>query len=142
MFSGTGLVPGELVPVPEASTLLGVLGLMAPLAWRERRHWMRCRGEGVGFLVVGCWLLVLGCWFLVLGSWFLVLGSWFLVLGCWLLVVGCWLLVVGYWLLVVGCWLFQGSGFRKWGPGLGVDGKGDGTRHGCFQHPARVVSWG
>ena len=34
---------GELVPVPEASTLLGVLGLLAPLAWRERRHWMRCR---------------------------------------------------------------------------------------------------
>ena len=34
---------GELVPVPEANTLLGVLGLMAPLAWRERRHWMRCR---------------------------------------------------------------------------------------------------
>jgi len=34
---------GELVPVPEASTLMGVLGLMAPLAWRERRHWMRCR---------------------------------------------------------------------------------------------------
>jgi autotransporter-associated beta strand protein len=34
---------GELVPVPEASTLLGVLGLMAPLAWRERRHWIRCR---------------------------------------------------------------------------------------------------
>jgi autotransporter-associated beta strand protein len=33
----------ELVPVPEASTLLGVLGLLAPLAWRERRHWMRCR---------------------------------------------------------------------------------------------------
>jgi len=29
--------------VPEASTLMGVLGLMAPLAWRERRHWMRCR---------------------------------------------------------------------------------------------------
>jgi hypothetical protein len=42
-FSGTELVPGELVPVPEASTLLAVLGLMAPLAWRERRHWMRCR---------------------------------------------------------------------------------------------------
>jgi hypothetical protein len=49
--SGTGLYSGatvftssnELVPVPEASTLLGVLGLMAPLAWRERRHWMRCR---------------------------------------------------------------------------------------------------
>ncbi len=37
-FSGN-----QLVPVPEASTLLGVLGLMAPLAWRERRHWMRCR---------------------------------------------------------------------------------------------------
>jgi len=34
---------GELVPVPEASTLLGVLGRMAPLAWRERRHWVRCR---------------------------------------------------------------------------------------------------
>jgi autotransporter-associated beta strand protein len=42
-FSGNELVPGELVPVPEASTLLAVLGLMAPLAWRERRHWMRCR---------------------------------------------------------------------------------------------------
>jgi autotransporter-associated beta strand protein len=49
--SGNNLIPGttgftasnELVPVPEASTLLGVLGLMAPLAWRERRHWMRCR---------------------------------------------------------------------------------------------------
>jgi autotransporter-associated beta strand protein len=49
--TGTGLYSGatvftssnELVPVPEASTLLGVLGLMAPLAWRERRHWMRCR---------------------------------------------------------------------------------------------------
>ena len=41
-FSGTELVPG-LVAVPEANTLLGVLGLMAPLAWRERRHWMRCR---------------------------------------------------------------------------------------------------
>ena len=48
--SGTGLYSGaatfsgsELVPVPEASTLLGVLGLIAPLAWRERRHWMRCR---------------------------------------------------------------------------------------------------
>ena len=33
----------QLVPVPEASTLLAVLGLIAPLAWRERRHWMRCR---------------------------------------------------------------------------------------------------
>ena len=41
--SGNELVPGELVPVPEASTLLAVLGLIAPLAWRERRHWMRCR---------------------------------------------------------------------------------------------------
>ncbi len=40
--SGNELVPGELVPVPEASTLLAVLGLIAPLAWRERRHWMRC----------------------------------------------------------------------------------------------------
>jgi hypothetical protein len=40
---GNELVPGELVPVPEASTLLAVLGLIAPLAWRERRHWMRCR---------------------------------------------------------------------------------------------------
>jgi hypothetical protein len=34
---------GELAPVPEASTLLAVLGLIVPLAWRERRHWMRCR---------------------------------------------------------------------------------------------------
>jgi len=53
-YSGSGSGPmgaakfasgsnGELVPVPEASTLLGVLGLMVPLAWRERRHWMRCR---------------------------------------------------------------------------------------------------
>ena len=49
--SGTGLYSGatmfasggELVPVPEASTLLAVLGLIVPLAWRERRHWMRCR---------------------------------------------------------------------------------------------------
>jgi hypothetical protein len=41
--SGGELVPGGLVPVPEASTLLAVLGLIAPLAWRERRHWMRCR---------------------------------------------------------------------------------------------------
>lgn len=49
--AGTGLYSGataftstgELVPVPEASTLLAVLGLIAPLAWRERRHWMRCR---------------------------------------------------------------------------------------------------
>ena len=32
----------QLVPVPEANTLLAVLGLIAPLAWRERRHWMRC----------------------------------------------------------------------------------------------------
>jgi hypothetical protein len=47
MFSGSELVPG-LVPVPEASTLLGVLGLMAPLAWRERRHWMRCRAAVKG----------------------------------------------------------------------------------------------
>jgi hypothetical protein len=23
--------------------LMGVLGLMAPLAWRDRRHWMGCR---------------------------------------------------------------------------------------------------
>ena len=49
--SGTGLYSGatmfasggELAPVPEASTLLAVLGLIVPLAWRERRHWMRCR---------------------------------------------------------------------------------------------------
>jgi len=33
----------ELVPVPEVGALFGVLGLMAPLAYRERRHWMRCR---------------------------------------------------------------------------------------------------
>jgi hypothetical protein len=37
-FTSSGeLVPGGLVPVPEASTLLGVLGLMAPLAWRIRQ---------------------------------------------------------------------------------------------------------
>jgi len=41
-FQGGGL-SGNLVPVPEVGTLFGALGLMAPLAWRERRHWMRCR---------------------------------------------------------------------------------------------------
>ena len=34
---------GELVPVPEPGALIGALGLLAPLAWRERRHWLRCR---------------------------------------------------------------------------------------------------
>ena len=34
---------GTLVAVPEAGTIFAVLGLMAPLAYRERRHWMRCR---------------------------------------------------------------------------------------------------
>jgi autotransporter-associated beta strand protein len=45
LYSGTTMFAsgGELVPVPEASTLLAVLGLIVPLAWRERRHWMRCR---------------------------------------------------------------------------------------------------
>ena len=45
LYSGTTIFAsgGELVPVPEASTLLAVLGLIVPLAWRERRHWMRCR---------------------------------------------------------------------------------------------------
>lgn len=33
----------ELVPVPEVGALFGALGLLAPLAYRERRHWMRCR---------------------------------------------------------------------------------------------------
>jgi len=33
----------ELVPVPEPGALFAGLALMAPLAWRERRHWMRCR---------------------------------------------------------------------------------------------------
>jgi autotransporter-associated beta strand protein len=33
----------ELVPVPEARAVFGVLALLAPLAYRERRHWMRCR---------------------------------------------------------------------------------------------------
>ena len=36
-------VPRGWVPVPEASTLRGALALMAPLVWRERLHWMRCR---------------------------------------------------------------------------------------------------
>jgi autotransporter-associated beta strand protein len=45
LYSGATMFAsgGELVPVPEASTLLAVLGLIVPLAWRERRHWMRCR---------------------------------------------------------------------------------------------------
>jgi autotransporter-associated beta strand protein len=34
---------GTLVAVPEVGALFGALGLLAPLAWRERRHWMRCR---------------------------------------------------------------------------------------------------
>jgi len=41
-FQGGG-VTGNLVPVPEVGALFGALGLLAPLAWRERRHWMRCR---------------------------------------------------------------------------------------------------
>jgi autotransporter-associated beta strand protein len=40
-FQGGGLT-GNLVPVPEVGALFGALGLLAPLAWRERRHWMRC----------------------------------------------------------------------------------------------------
>jgi hypothetical protein len=45
LYSGATMFAsgGELAPVPEASTLLAVLGLIVPLAWRERRHWMRCR---------------------------------------------------------------------------------------------------
>ena len=35
--------PGELVPVPEPGALFGGLALLATLAWRERRQWMRCR---------------------------------------------------------------------------------------------------
>ena len=35
--------PGELVPVPEPGALFAGLALLAPLAWRERRQWMRCR---------------------------------------------------------------------------------------------------
>jgi autotransporter-associated beta strand protein len=34
---------GTLVAVPEARAVFGVLALLAPLAYRERRHWMRCR---------------------------------------------------------------------------------------------------
>jgi autotransporter-associated beta strand protein len=41
-FQGGGL-SGNLVPVPEVGAVFGALGLLAPLAWRERRHWMRCR---------------------------------------------------------------------------------------------------
>jgi autotransporter-associated beta strand protein len=32
----------ELVPVPEPSTVVGVLGLIGMAAWRERRHLLRC----------------------------------------------------------------------------------------------------
>jgi len=41
-FQG-GELSGNLVPVPEVGAVFGALGLLAPLAWRERRHWMRCR---------------------------------------------------------------------------------------------------
>lgn len=37
----------ELVPVPEPGALFAGLALLAPLAWRERRHWMRCRDARV-----------------------------------------------------------------------------------------------
>jgi hypothetical protein len=37
----------ELVPVPEPSTVVGVLGLIGMAAWRERRHLLRCP-EAVG----------------------------------------------------------------------------------------------
>jgi fibronectin-binding autotransporter adhesin len=40
---GAQFIGNELVPVPEVGALFGALGLLAPLAWRERRHWMRCR---------------------------------------------------------------------------------------------------
>ena len=43
----SGGTTGELVPVPEPGALFAGLALMAPLAWRERRHWMRCRDARV-----------------------------------------------------------------------------------------------
>ena len=42
-FSGNSLVPEIVItPVPEIGALCGTLALLAPLAWRERRHWHRC----------------------------------------------------------------------------------------------------
>ncbi len=41
-----GSTTGELVPIPEAGTMAGLLALLAPLAWKERKHWMRCRLAG------------------------------------------------------------------------------------------------
>ena len=37
--SGSGF---QLAPEPEPGALFAGLALLAPLAWRERRHWMRC----------------------------------------------------------------------------------------------------
>ncbi len=45
MLTGSGGL--ELVPVPEPGALFAGLALLAPLAWRERRHWMRCRDARV-----------------------------------------------------------------------------------------------
>lgn len=41
--SGGAFSGGELVPVPEPGAVLAGLLLVAPIAWRERRHFLRCR---------------------------------------------------------------------------------------------------
>ncbi len=57
-YSDNGITPigtggvfqgNQLVPVPEASTVMGVLALVGLVGWRERRHFLRCpaaRGGG------------------------------------------------------------------------------------------------
>lgn len=51
-YSDNGVTPigwgakfygAELVPIPEASTVAGVLSLLGLIGWRERRYFLRCR---------------------------------------------------------------------------------------------------
>ena len=42
--SGGAFVGNELVPVPEPGAVFAALLLLAPVAWRERRSFMRVRG--------------------------------------------------------------------------------------------------
>jgi CHRD domain len=41
--NGGGEIRGNLVPVPEPGAALAALLLLAPVAWRERRNFLRCR---------------------------------------------------------------------------------------------------
>ena len=42
VYSGSGTVY-YLTAVPEPGAVAGLMALLAPMAWRSRRSWMRCR---------------------------------------------------------------------------------------------------